>query len=51
MSATVTLPLSVSTPQLLRSRTGPRRGKPASGSWLRRLQQVYGRAALLDMHR
>ena len=43
--------LSAPTPYLSGIKTGPRR--PASGprTWLRQLEQLYGRVGLLDMHR
>ena len=43
--------LATPVPHTPRIKTGPRR--PASGprAWLRQLGQLYGRVALLDMHR
>lgn len=48
MSPTTTLPLPG------RMRPQVRTGRPRQAAlpgWLRRLQQTYGRAALLDLHR
>ena len=43
--------LSTSVPRSPEVNTGPRRATPALRAWVRRLEQLYGHVALLDLHR
>ena len=43
--------LSAPVPYLPGIKTGPRRASSGLKAWLRQLEQLYGHAALLDMHR
>ena len=43
--------LSTPIPHSPRIKTGPRRAASGPRGWLRQLERLYGRVALLDMHR